>query len=233
MTPDQAREKVDKLRAHAASVDGTPEADLFYAKADELAREHGLLLTPHTPPVGPPPRPATNRPGSAARPQPSTPTRKDTTMTSTTKSNANRKASDGTIRNAFTPRTRAAFGRTTEPGTEVAGYIVAMEEEPDLDFHTKAPKLNPDGTERMIPVLILQTDGTTKPYGSGLRKMWVRTGIADALIGACLDAGADRPAVGGKVRIRYEGSGEPPAPNFAAPKIYRATYDPPIGQEAC
>lgn len=233
MTPDQARLKVDKLRAHASSVDGTPEADLFYAKANELAREHGLSLTPHGQSTASPPRARADRPSGAAHPQPAASTRKDTTMNSTTKPNANRRASDGTIRNAFTPRTRAAFGRTTEPGTEVTGTIVAMEEEPDLDFHTKAPKFNPDGTERMIPVLILQTDGTTKPYGSGLRKMWVRSGIADALIGACLESGAARPAIGGKVRIRYEGHGEPPAPNFAAPKIYQATYEPPIDQEAC
>ncbi|MEU8900685.1 hypothetical protein AB0C65_32805 [Nocardia sp. NPDC048505] len=144
-----------------------------------------------------------------------------------------RPATDGTMRYAFTPRTRAAFGRNSEPGTEIKFHIVAIEEEPDRDFHTKAPKFNEDGTPRMVPILIIQTDGTTKPYGPGLRKMWVRSGIADALIGACLDAGTRKPEVGGRGTIRYEGLGEPPARNFAAPKLYSATYEPPIDQEAC
>ncbi|MFE3229875.1 DUF2786 domain-containing protein [Nocardia sp. NPDC059228] len=231
MTPDQARIKVDKLRAHAASVAGTPEADLFHAKADELARQYGLLgapLTSRTPHSAAAPSVSTTRPRSAST------TPKRTTMTNTNaKTKPRRPASDGTLRNAFTPRTRAAFGRNAKPGTEVTGYIVAMEEEPELDFHTKALKLNADGTERMVPILILQTDGTTKPYGAGLRKLWVRSGIAAALIEACFDAGATAPALGGKIRIRYEGLGEPPAENFSAPKLYTADYQPPLDQEAC
>ncbi|WP_280254640.1 DUF2786 domain-containing protein [Nocardia wallacei] len=241
MTPEQARAKVAKLRAHAASVDGTPEAALFYAKANEMAREHGLPLTPDNKP-GPAEAPPASRPqparphGSTATPTPTTPRRTTTMADTATKTKAKtaapRTATDGTLRQAFTPRTRAAFGRNSQPGTELTGYIVAIEEEPDLHFHTKAPKLDANGNELMVPILIVQTDGTTKPYGAGLRKLWVRTGIADALIGACLDAGAKRAAVGGKVRIRYQGEGEPPAPNFAAPKLYSATYEPPI-EEAC
>ncbi|WP_280266689.1 DUF2786 domain-containing protein [Nocardia wallacei] len=238
MTPDQARAKVAKLRAHAASVDGTPEAALFYAKANELAREHGLPLTPDTEPAAESPRRHQARPRRAPQPEPTptTTTPRRTTMTSTTtktKATTTRTATDGTLRQAFTPRTRAAFGRNSAPGTEVTGYIVAIEEEPDLHFHTKAPKLDADGNELMVPILIIQTDGTTKPYGAGLRKLWIRTGISDALIGACLDAGVRRPAVGGTVRIRYEGEGEPPAPNFAAPKLYSASYEPPIDEGAC
>lgn len=226
MTPDQARVKVAKLRAHAASVEGTPEAVLFYSKANELAREHGLPLTAD-------PIRSGNR---SVPPEPTTPTTRRTTAvpnTTASRTKPSRPAADNTMRQAFTPRTRAAFGRNSEPGAEVNGYIVAIEEEPDLDYHTKAPKLDADGNERMIPILIIQTDGGTKPYGNGLRKLWVRTGIADALIGACLDAGAQHAAVGGQVRIRYEGLGDPPAPKFAAPKVYSAVYEPPIDQEAC
>ncbi|MEV6769942.1 DUF2786 domain-containing protein [Nocardia sp. NPDC051030] len=227
MTPEQARDKVAKLRAHAASVAGTPEADLFYAKANDLAHEHSLPLTP---PPTPSARSTSTRPDSAK--QPTATTMRRTTMDNTaTTAKPRRAASDGTMRHAFTPRTRAAFGRTSEPGTEVTGRIIAIEEEPDLDFHTKAPKLNADGTEHMIPVLILQTDGTTKPYGAGLRKLWMRTGIADAIIGACYDTDVERPAIGGALRIRYEGLGEPPATNFAAPKLYTATYQPPDEQQ--
>ncbi|MBY8861126.1 DUF2786 domain-containing protein [Nocardia sp. CA2R105] len=238
MTPDQARDKVAKLRAHAASVDGTPEAALFYAKANELARDHGLPLTPHTQRATETPRPTGARPGQAQQ-QTTTTTPRRTTMTSSTAttktktSKPTRKATDGTLRNAFNPRARAGFGRTSEPGAEVNGYIVAMEEEPDLDYYTKAPKLDADGNELMVPILIIQTDGSNKPYGQGLRKVWVRTGIADALIGACLDAGVNRTAIGGKVRIRYEGLGEPARANFAAPKLYTAVYEPPIDEEAC
>ncbi|WP_326312109.1 hypothetical protein [Nocardia sp. CDC153] len=154
-------------------------------------------------------------------------------MTNTAaKATKRRPVSDGTMRHAFTPRTRAAFGRNDEPGTQIAGYIVAIDEEPDLDFHTKAPKLNADGTERMIPVYLIQTDGSTKPYGAGLRKLWMRTGVADAIVEACLDAGHEQAALGGWLQIRYEGLGEPPATNFAAPKLYTATYKPPNMQEA-
>ncbi|MGW0245526.1 DUF2786 domain-containing protein [Nocardia goodfellowii] len=232
MTPEQARDKVDKLRAHADSVDGTPEAALFYAKANELAREHGLHLTPPPEPAAPQPNPAQKQSASATT-KPATTPRRTTMPNTAATTKPTRPASDGTLRNAFTPRTRAAFSRNSEPGTEISGYIIAIEEEPDRDFHTKAPKLNEDGTERMIPILIIQTDGGTKPYGPGLRKLWVRSGIADALIGACLDVGTQRADVGGKVRIRYEGLGEPPARNFAAPKLYSAVYEPPIDQEAC
>ncbi|MGF6885007.1 hypothetical protein ABIA39_003418 [Nocardia sp. GAS34] len=48
-----------------------------------------------------------------------------------------RKTSDGTLCNAFNPRARTAFSRTSERGTEVTGYIVAMEEETDLDCYTR------------------------------------------------------------------------------------------------
>ncbi|WP_227982705.1 DUF2786 domain-containing protein [Nocardia spumae] len=233
MTPDQARDKVTKLRAHADSVKGTPEALLFYAKANELAAAHGLPLIDHHQTTAETPRPDRARPRGT---QQSTPTnaRRTTTMTSTaTKTKPARPAGDTTMSKAFTPRTRAAFNRNSEPGTQIEGVIVAIEEEPDLDYRTRAPKLDANGNERMVPILIVQTDGTTKPYGQGLRKVWVRTGIADALIGACMDAGATRTVVGGKVRIRYEGLGEPPAPNFSAPKLYTASYQPPIDQEAC
>ncbi|QIS19576.1 DUF2786 domain-containing protein [Nocardia terpenica] len=234
MTPDQARIKVDKLRAHAASVGGTPEAALFFAKADELAREHGLPLTDAVESAETP-RPARVRPATAPQPSTTTPTpRRTTGMTSTTtKTKPARKATDGTLRQAFNPRARAAFGRNTEPGTEITFYIVAIEEELDLDYYTKAPKLDDEGNERMVPILILQTDGSTKPYGPGLRKLWVRSGVADALIGACLDADVEQVAVGGTGRIRYDGLGEPPAPNFSAPKLYSAVYEPPDGQEVC
>ncbi|QLY33278.1 DUF2786 domain-containing protein [Nocardia huaxiensis] len=229
MNPDQARAKVAKLRAHATSVAGTPEADLFNAKADELAKEHGVPHISEPAPVPPPktPRSTGTPPGSTARTR-TTHARRTSTMTGpSTTAKPSRPASDGTLRDAFTPRTRAAFGRNTAPGTAVAGYIVAIVEEPDLDFYSKAPKLNPDGTQQMVPVLIIQTDGGTKPYGGGLRKLWMRTGIADAIIGACHDAGTERTAVGGKLRICFEGLGEPPAPNFTAPKLYSATYEPP------
>lgn len=239
MTPDQARIKVGKLRAHAASVEGTPEAVLFYDKANELAREHDLPLTTQTKPGATKPNPGTDTPHPAAArptsPHPTTPTsRRTTTMPNTTTKTAkpSRAATSGTLRQALNPRARAGFGRASQPGAEVAGYIVTMEEEPSLDYHTKAPKFDADGNEIMVPILIIQTDGTLKPYGQGLRKVWIRSGIADALIGACLDAGVTHPAVGGKVRIRYEGDGEPPAKNFAAPKLYSATYEPPVDQEA-
>ncbi|MGW0252607.1 DUF2786 domain-containing protein [Nocardia goodfellowii] len=234
MTPTRARDKVAKLRAHAASVDGTPEAALFYAKANELASQHGLPLTPTTHTTPQPPRPSARVTSTTTAAQPITTPRRTTTMpTTSTTTKPTRPATDGTMRHAFTPRTRAAFGRNSEPGTEVSGHIVTIEEEPDRDFHTKAPKFNEDGTPRMVPILIIQTVGATKPYGPGLRKMWIRSGIADALIGACLDAGTPKPAVGGKVRIRFEGLGEPPARNFAAPKLCSATYEPSIDQEAC
>jgi hypothetical protein len=230
LTPDQARARVEKLRRHASLVDGTPEAAMFRTRANELAAHHGLSVTTesdHPAPARP------QRSGTTTQTTKPTSTPRRTNPMNTTKAKPSRPASDSTMKHAFTPRTRAAFGRNTPPGTEVTGYIVVMEEEPDLDFHTKAPKLNPDGTERMVPVLIIQTDGTTRPYGQGLRKLWVRSGIADALIGACMDAGATRTAVGGKVRIRFEGLGEPPAPSFAAPKLYSASYEPPVDQEAC
>ncbi|MGA4786760.1 DUF2786 domain-containing protein [Nocardia sp. AB354] len=233
MTPDQARDKVTKLRAHADSVNGTPEAVLFYAKANELAAAYGLPLTEHRQPAAETPRPNRARPSGT---QQSTPTnaRRTTTMTSTaTKTKPARPAGDTTMSKAFTPRTRAAFNRNSEPGAQIEGIIVAIEEEPDLDYRTRAPKLDADGNERMVPILIVQTDGTTKPYGQGLRKVWVRTGIADALIGACMDAGVTRTVVGGKVRIRYEGLGEPPAPNFSAPKLYTAVYQAPDGEGEC
>ncbi|MEV5652918.1 DUF2786 domain-containing protein [Nocardia sp. NPDC052254] len=235
MTPDQARDKVTKLRAHADSVKGTPEALLFYAKANELAAAHDLPLTEHhQTATAETPRPNTARRASATQQSAPTTARRTTNMSSTaTKTKPARPAGDTTMSKAFTPRTRAAFNRNSEPGTQIDGVIIAIEEEPDLDYRTRAPKLDADGNERMVPILIVQTDGTTKPYGQGLRKVWVRTGIADALIGACMDAGATRTLVGGKVRIRYEGLGEPPAKNFSAPKLYTADYQAPTGEGEC
>jgi hypothetical protein len=229
---EQAQVMVDKLRAHADSVAGTPEAGVFHAKADELAAKYHLTSKPAPPPTGAR-RAAAAAAGPMTPPAGRTPPPMHTTTPTTGQAApAGKPMNAGTLKQAMNPRIRTAFGKNDPAGTEIAGRIVRFEEEPELHFVTKQPKLNDDGTPRMVAVLIVQTDGSTRKVGPGLRKLYLRSGVADAVINACDVAGVDQPALDGHVQIRFIGLGEPPAPNFAAPKLFEAVYEPPFDQAA-
>ncbi|NUS44431.1 MAG: hypothetical protein HOQ24_12165 [Mycobacteriaceae bacterium] len=233
MNHKHAIDKITKLRAHADSVHGTPEAALYRLRANDIAREHGLPVTTD-------PR-ATSTTGTApvnpvqprTKPNTSPTTRRTTVTTTATKTAATRSPGDP-LHLAFAPRTpRAAFGRNSQPGDEILFHIVRIDQEPDTDYVTKAVKKDDDGNPIMVATMIVQTDGSTRVTGQGLRKLWIRSGIADALVEACVAAGVRTPVVGGSGVLRYLGEGEPYGSRRVAPKLFEATYQPPIDQETC
>jgi hypothetical protein len=155
-----------------------------------------------------------------------------TVKTTTPRPARRAKVTAKTMRAAMNPKIKAAFTGSDPIGTAVKGFIIRIEEEQDKDWVTKAPKVDRDGTPVMTPVLILQTDGTTRAVGPGLRKLWLRSGQRDAILEAVVDAGAREPAVGGLVSMTFAGLGTPANVNFSPPKRYDATYTPPVDVES-
>ncbi|WP_280442683.1 hypothetical protein [Nocardia brasiliensis] len=137
------------------------------------------------------------------------------------------RATAKTMHAAMNPKIKPAFAGSDPIGTEAAGLIIRIEEEQDKDWVTKKPAFDRrTGAPLMTPVVILQTDGTTRSVGPGLRKLWLRSGIRDAVLEAVLDAGAREPAVGAFLQITFTGIGTPANVNFRPPKHYTATYTP-------
>lgn len=139
----------------------------------------------------------------------------------------------GAMKRTLNPRIKPAFGKADPVGTEITGRIVRIDEEQDRDWVTRAPVFLTDGViPKTTPILILQTDGTARTVGPGLRKLYRRTGVRDALIEALDTAGITEPQVDGIVWMKFAALGDPPAENFSAPKLFDATYEPSIDQAA-
>jgi len=90
----------------------------------------------------------------------------------------------------------------SEVGARVDGRIIAVTLVPDIDFHTKKPKVRDDGTEVKVMRIDLDTeDGERALF---VRGSWQRGSMSlpDALRTACTEAGRDAPGVGDVLRVR-------------------------------
>jgi hypothetical protein len=79
-----------------------------------------------------------------------------------------------------------------EVGTNVHGRIVAVSLVPDVDFHTKKPKVRDD------------LDAEDETRALFVRGSWQRGSMSlpDAIRTACAEVGRDAPQVGDNLRVR-------------------------------
>ncbi|QBS43574.1 hypothetical protein [Nocardia sp. CS682] len=221
MTPDAAAALADRLTAAADSLADTAQAANYRAKATELRREY--QITESTAATSTPDTASTKARTNFHEGKP-----RMTVKTAGPRVARRSRATAKTMHAAMNPKIKPAFAGSDPIGTEVSGFIIRIEEEQEKDWVTKKPAFDRrTGAPMMVPVLILQTDGTTRRVGPGLRKLWMRSGIRDAILEAILDVGAREPAVDAFLRISFSSVGAPANVNFRPPKYYTATYTPP------
>jgi hypothetical protein len=125
-----------------------------------------------------------------------------------------------------------------EIGDSVEGDITDAVVGQQTDMETGAPLTWTDGSPRMQLVVTLQTDDKSAD-DDGLRRIFAKggkyevdsgtgTSLKDAIGDAVKKAGAQTLAVGGRLKVGYTGVGKKTNRGFSAPKLYRATYTPPV-----
>jgi hypothetical protein len=111
-------------------------------------------------------------------------------------------------------------------GDTVVGHVVDAQPRQDVDFRTKLPSTWEDGRPKMILVVTLQTDEQDSDEDDGMRKVYARGAMLQAINAAVRRAGVRGLAYGGKLGIKFTGT-EPT--NMGSPKkLYSAKYEPPV-----
>jgi hypothetical protein len=120
-------------------------------------------------------------------------------------------------------------------GTVVGGVIT---EDPTLqqqkDINTGALKTWDDGNPMMQLVVKVQTDerDSDDPEDDGVRAIYIKGQMRNAVAEAVKKAGAKSLEVGGTLKVAYTGDGEPSKKGFTAPKQYAAQYTKPANASA-
>ena len=115
-------------------------------------------------------------------------------------------------------------------GDSVKGTIT---ETPDLrqqtDFDTNAPLFWDDGKPKMQLVVTLATDqrDPSNPDDDGIRRLYVKGKLQQAVAGAIRKAGAKGLEVGGTLTVAYIGDDEPKRKGMSGAKLYTADYASP------
>lgn len=112
----------------------------------------------------------------------------------------------------------------TSPGDTVTGDITEIEDRQQTEFSTDEPLFWDDAKTRprMMTVITLDTV-------DGKRRLFIKGKYLEAAMNDAVDAaGTDGPAVGGTLTVTYTGDGEPAKGSMFPPKLYAATYTPPV-----
>lgn len=97
------------------------------------------------------------------------------------------------------------------------------------DAQTKELKFWADGNPMMQLVVTIQTDkrDATIQDDDGKRRLFIKSQMLQAVRDAVQAAGAPGLAVGGTLGVKYTGDGERKKGALSAPKVYKASYEPP------
>ena len=107
------------------------------------------------------------------------------------------------------------------------GTIVRYAMRQQTSFESGEPLVWDDGEPRMQMVLTVQTDEQDDDEDDGLRKLYVKGQMQQALAGAVLKAGATGVTEGGRVLVRYISDAEPKRQGMSGAKQYFAKYEAP------
>ncbi|PXX52274.1 hypothetical protein DFR70_1336 [Nocardia tenerifensis] len=121
---------------------------------------------------------------------------------------------------------RSAFGKTDEPGTTVAGLVISQQMAQQLDPKTGKPKLHQGRPIPQLEVVIL-TEWRTEPDDDGARKLYVRGNLRKAIKAAVIAADDTDLRNGARLTVTFTGLGPAFSADYAAPKLYKARYEPP------
>lgn len=124
-------------------------------------------------------------------------------------------------------------------GDTVEGTITDAQVSQQTDMETQQPLTWTDGSPRMQLVITLQTNERSDDNDDGLRRIFAKGGkyevasgagssLKDAIADAVKKAGAKSLDAGGTLKVGYTGEGKKTNRGFSAPKLYRATYSPPV-----
>ncbi|NKY60912.1 hypothetical protein [Nocardia flavorosea] len=121
---------------------------------------------------------------------------------------------------------RSAFGKNDKPGATVTGLVISQELTAQKDPKTGKPKMR-GGQEVLQLEVVILTGQQTDPDDDGARKLFVRGNLQKAIKQAILAAGDDDLRNGARISVQYTGTGQAFSADYAPPKLYRATYEPP------
>ncbi|WP_185711383.1 hypothetical protein [Arachnia propionica] len=120
-------------------------------------------------------------------------------------------------------------------GDSVTGRVISLEELQQTDLQTGEPKTFDNGQPMMMYRVELQTelrdsdldDGVRSVYLRGSRKPESQSSLAAVLQAVLQATGRAALTVGGTLTLTYVGDGQAKNRGFSAPKLYRASYQPP------
>ncbi|MDK9627041.1 hypothetical protein [Propionibacterium freudenreichii] len=125
-----------------------------------------------------------------------------------------------------------------QPGDAVTGQILDMSEEQQTDLQTGEPKTFSNGQPMLMYRVELLTDerdpgdqfddGKRSIYLKGSRKPESKSSMAAVLDAVKAATGSTNLAAGGILTLKYVGDGVAKNRGFNAPKLYEASYAPPM-----
>lgn len=110
----------------------------------------------------------------------------------------------------------------------VWGVIMAADVRQQTKFQTNEPMVWNDGRPRMQLVVTLLTELRDDDEDDGLRKLYVRGQMQQAVQKAVIKAGAPGIAEGGRLLVQFVGVDEPKQKGMNGAKRYFAKYEPPV-----
>lgn len=110
-------------------------------------------------------------------------------------------------------------------GDKCVGTILRMTTRQETDFKTKKPKFFDSGEKRMMVVLAVQTNETDDEIedDDGVRNLYVRWKMREAVKAAVKASGAGKLEVGGKILVKFSGT-EKSQQGGQPIKLYEARY---------
>lgn len=122
------------------------------------------------------------------------------------------------------------------PGDSITGKIVALEEVQQTDLSTGEPAFWPNGAKKTMIRVTLATQLRNDPDDSGERNIYLkgsakpetRSSMAAVVQAVRQATGGNDLSVGGTLTLTYMGDGERSQRGWNPPKLYSATYQPPV-----
>lgn len=107
------------------------------------------------------------------------------------------------------------------------GTIVSLDMQQQRDIKDNSPKVWDDGRPMMQLRIVLDTGAPDDDDDDGMRAIFVRGQMQQAVRDAIKAAGVSTIQEGGTLAVQYVSDGEASRAGFNKPKQYRAQYEPP------
>lgn len=111
------------------------------------------------------------------------------------------------------------------PGDAIVGRVVSMKVVQQTDFKTKEPMFWKDGSPRNQLAIGLQTTIRDDADDDGVRMIYARFKLQDAIREAC-ETARTKLEIGGELMVAYTGREANYSGDGEPPKLYTATYTP-------